>query len=84
MLNYIKNIFKKERIDIQPNPNRSRTFKNTPNGVSFVNVTHMMYVENIMKKQRQFEGKELKSLVLPKDKIENHSWIYIWIYQILF
>ena len=74
MLNYIKNIFKKETIDIQPNPNRSRTFKNTPNGVSFVNITHMMYVENIMKKQRQFEGRELKELDMPNHT--NHLFQY--------
>ena len=47
--------------------NRSRTFKKVSNGISFIDATHIFYVERIMAENRQKQGKELRALVLPRE-----------------
>lgn len=61
------NGFKHETLNIPPNPNGSRCFKNIANGISFVDVNHLMYVENIMRKNR--ENKLIAKEIMKKRKL---------------
>ena len=58
--------------------NRSRTFKKVSNGISFINATHIFYVERIMAENRRKQGKELRALVLPYDPPSAQNKFKIW------
>ena len=47
--------------------------KKNCNGYSGIDINHIFYAEKLIKERREKEGRELKALVLPEDKLEHQN-----------